>query len=46
VDLSDEEILLRLVALNKQLAEEEARGLIRWLCPDYQNPTGQQAAKG
>jgi hypothetical protein len=46
VDLSDEEILLRLVALNKERAEEEARGLIRWLRPDYQNPSGQQAAKG
>ena len=45
-DLSDEEILLRLVALNKERAEEEARGVIRWLRPDYQNPTGQQAAKG
>jgi len=45
-DLSDEEILLRLVALNKERAEEEARGHIRWLRPDYQNPTGQQAAKG
>ena len=46
VDLSDEEILLRLVALNKERAEEEARGHIRWLRPDYQNPTGQQATKG
>lgn len=46
VDLSDEEILLRLVALNKERAEEEARGHIRWLRPDYQNPTGAQAASG
>ncbi|MGJ8615538.1 MAG: class I SAM-dependent DNA methyltransferase [Sulfitobacter sp.] len=46
VSLSDEEILLRLVALNKERAEEEARGLVRWLRPDYQNPTGQQAASG
>ncbi|SDP53539.1 Type II restriction/modification system, DNA methylase subunit YeeA [Sulfitobacter litoralis] len=46
VDLSEEEILLRLVALNKERAEEEARGHIRWLRPDYQNPTGQQVAKG
>lgn len=45
-DLSDEEILLRLVALNKERAEEEARGHIRWLRPDYQNPTGAQASKG
>jgi len=45
-DLSDEDILLRLVALNRERAEEEARGHIRWLRPDYQNPTGAQAAKG
>jgi len=46
VDLSDEDILLRLVALNKERAEEEARGQIRWLRPGYQNPTGAQATKG
>jgi hypothetical protein len=46
VDLNDEDILLRLVALNKERAEEEARGQIRWLRPDYQNPTGAQATKG
>ena len=46
VDLSDEEILLRLVALNKERAEEEARGHIRWLRPDYQNPTGAGAVSG
>ena len=45
-NLSDDDILKRLVALNKERAEEEARGIIRWLRPDYQNPTGQQAAKG
>ena len=44
VDLSDEDILFRLVALNKERAEEEARGHIRWLRPDYQNPTGAQTA--
>ncbi|MDJ0919607.1 MAG: hypothetical protein QNI84_00640 [Henriciella sp.] len=43
VDLSDEDILFRLVALNKERAEEEARGHIRWLRPDYQNPTGETA---
>ncbi len=37
-DLSDEEILRRLVALNKERAAEEARGLVRWLRPDYQAP--------
>ncbi|WP_425090761.1 class I SAM-dependent DNA methyltransferase [Tropicimonas sp. S265A] len=46
VDLNDEDILFRLVALNKERAEEEARGQIRWLRPDYQNPEGRQAAKG
>lgn len=46
MDLSDEDILFRLVALNKERAEEEARGHIRWLRPDYQNPEGRVAAKG
>lgn len=47
LDLSDEDILMRLVDLNRARAEEEARGIIRWLRPDYQNPTGKQAeAKG
>ncbi|MDM7929829.1 class I SAM-dependent DNA methyltransferase [Blastomonas fulva] len=38
VDLSDEDILTRLVALNKERAAEEARGLIRYLRPEYQDP--------
>lgn len=47
IDLSDEEILFRLVALNKERVAEEAAGHIRWLRPDYQNPEGKQAeAKG
>ncbi len=37
-DLSDTEILARLVALNAQRAREEAGGLVRWLRPDYQIP--------
>ena len=37
-DLSDEEILERLVALNKERATEEEQGLIRWLRPEYQVP--------
>ena len=37
-DLSDEEILTRLVALNRERAAEEAKGLIRWLRPEYQAP--------
>ncbi len=38
-DLDDEEILQRLVDLNHERAEEESRGLIRWLRPEFQNPT-------
>ena len=45
--LSDDEILHRLVALNRERAAEEARGHIRWLRPDYQNPAGKAVeAKG
>jgi hypothetical protein len=35
-DLSDEDILARLVALNAERAEEERNGFVRWLRPDYQ----------
>lgn len=38
VDLPEEEVLARLVALNRERAKEEARGLVRWLRPDYQIP--------
>ena len=34
-DLSDEEILERLIALNRERAAEEAAGHVRWLRPDY-----------
>jgi restriction-modification enzyme MmeI-like protein len=49
-DLSDDEILVRLVALNKERSAEEKRGLVRWLRPDYQIPrfakgVDKQAAK-
>lgn len=37
-DLSDEEILERLVALNKERAAEEAKGKVRWLRPEFQAP--------
>lgn len=37
-DLSDDDILSRLVALNKERAAEERAGLVRWLRPDYQIP--------
>jgi hypothetical protein len=40
--LTDAEILERLVALNAERAKEEASGLIRWLLPEYQNPSGIQ----
>jgi hypothetical protein len=34
----DDAILERLVALNAERAAEEARGHIRWLRPEFQNP--------
>ncbi len=37
-NLADEDILTRLVALNKERAAEEAKGIIRWLRPEYQAP--------
>lgn len=39
-DLTAAEILSRLVALNAQRAAEETAGHVRWLRPEYQNPTG------
>jgi len=41
---AEEELLLRLVELNKQRAQEEAQGHIRWLRPDYQAPDAVQAS--
>ncbi|MDU0311072.1 class I SAM-dependent DNA methyltransferase [Rhizobium sp. 10PS4] len=38
VDLPEEELLTRLVELNRERAKEERRGLVRWLRPDYQIP--------
>ena len=43
-DLPDEAILERLVALNAERAAEEARGLVRWLRPEFQDPRGKSAA--
>lgn len=37
-EAAEEDLLTRLVALNKARAAEEARGLVRWLRPDYQIP--------
>ena len=45
-NLSDAEILTRLVALNAAPAAEEAAGTIRWLRPSYQNPAGQTTQTG
>jgi len=39
-DLMDEQILERLVALNRERAEEEKKGLVRWLRPEFQAPKG------
>jgi hypothetical protein len=36
--LDEERILTRLVALNKERAAEEARGLVRYLRPEFQDP--------
>ncbi len=35
---AEEELLTRLVALNRERAAEERRGTVRWLRPDYQIP--------
>ena len=35
---AEEELLARLVALNRERTEEERRGIVRWLRPDYQIP--------
>lgn len=43
-DLDDEAILERLAALNRERVEEERRGLVRWLRPEYQAPRAKVAA--
>jgi hypothetical protein len=45
-DLTNEQTLERLVALNGERAREEARGHVRWLRPEFQNPQGKQAQQG
>jgi hypothetical protein len=40
---AEEELLTRLVALNAERAAEEARGLVRWLRPEFQNPAQARA---
>jgi hypothetical protein len=44
-NLSDDEILEKLVALNAGRAAEEKRGLVRWLRPDYQRAKAGVAAE-
>jgi type I restriction-modification system DNA methylase subunit len=44
VDLPEADILQRLVDLNAERAAEEARGLVRWLRPEYQAPNEAPAA--
>ena len=41
-DLTDEEILARLVELNTERRAEEAKGLVRWLRPEYQAPAAKR----
>jgi len=43
-DLPAEEILARLVTLNRERSREETQGLIRWLRPEFQNPQGAHPA--
>jgi hypothetical protein len=43
-DLPEADILQRLVDLNAERAAEEARGLVRWLRPEYQAPNEAPAA--
>lgn len=42
-DLSEEQILEKLVALNAERANEERNGSVRWLRPEFQNPEGARA---
>lgn len=47
LEITDDDVLHHLVDLNRARATEEAKGLVRWLRPDYQNPAGKTAtAKG
>lgn len=44
-DLSEAQVLERLVALNQERAAEETRGVVRWLRPDLQAPQEQTAVQ-
>ena len=41
---AEEELLVRLVALNAERAAEEAHGTVRWLRPEFQDPSLRGAA--
>jgi hypothetical protein len=41
-DLSEEEILARLVELNKERRAKEAKGIVEWLRPEYQAPAAKR----
>jgi hypothetical protein len=45
VDLSDEAVLERLVDLNRDRLREEEQGLVRWLRPEFQCPSGTLGGK-
>ncbi len=45
-EAAEEELLVRLVALNQERAAEEKRGLVRWLRPEYQKPRLAHKVKG
>jgi hypothetical protein len=44
-NLSEDEILAKLVVLNAERAAEEKRGLVRWLRPEYQRARAGMAAE-
>lgn len=44
-DMSDEDILERLVELNIKRFAEERRGVVKWLRPEYQNPDNKALAE-
>jgi hypothetical protein len=46
IDLTNEEVLTRLVALNNERMAEEAKGLVRWLRPEFQAPGEVTAISG
>lgn len=38
--MTEEEVLQKLVALNRERCKEEEQGVVRWLRPEFQNPQG------